>query len=79
MTTFEELHAQVDRDPLKELIRRQSAWASAPDSRGMSLRASIVPDETLDAAIKELIWLRRKASIIDRIATWLHVFPKPVR
>ena len=79
MDTFETRHAQVDRDPLKELIRRQQAWASVPDSRGMPLRATIVPDETVDAAIKELIWLRRKASVIDRIATWLRLFLQPVR
>jgi hypothetical protein len=54
MNTFEERHAQIDTDPLKELIRRRQSWASAPDSRGRALDAQIIPRSTLDAAIREL-------------------------
>jgi hypothetical protein len=67
--TFEELHAQIDPDPLKELIRRRQSWASAPDSRGWPLNAAIVPDETVDAAIHEISRLRRRASVLDRVLT----------
>jgi hypothetical protein len=69
MDTFETRHAQVDPDPLRELIRRQQSWASAPDSRGHALNARIVPDETVAAAIKEIALLRRRASFWDRVLT----------
>ena len=61
MQTFEERHAQVDPDPLKELIRRCEMWAMAPDSRGQGLFAQIIPKETLRAAIAELIDHRVRA------------------
>lgn len=61
--TFEERHAQVDRDPVKELMRRQEMWAMAPDSRGQGLDAQIVPAATLKAAIAELIDWRMKANV----------------
>lgn len=48
---FETRHAQVDPDPIVELRRRLQFWASAPDSRGMSLNACIVPDETMLSAL----------------------------
>lgn len=37
-----------------ELQRRLQLWANAPPSRGVHLKASIVPDETISAAIAEL-------------------------
>jgi hypothetical protein len=41
----------------------------APDSRGYALKAAIVPDETVDGAIREIVRLRRKASFWDRVLT----------
>ena len=67
--TFEERHAQVDPDPLKELIRRQEMWATAPDSRGHSLDAAIVPMATIRAAAKELI-AHRHNTLLARTMHW---------
>ena len=52
--TFEEKNAIVHEDHLTELKRRRSLWASAPDSRGKSLNAQMIPFSTLEAAIAEL-------------------------
>jgi hypothetical protein len=61
--TFASNHAAVDPDPVKELMRRRSLWAAAPGENGASLEpdASIVPVETINAAIKEIITWRLAA------------------
>lgn len=57
---FAELHAQIDPDPAKELIRRLSMWASVPDENGNGLHPSsaIVPDVTVRDAVEELLTRR---------------------
>jgi len=65
LPTFAELHAQVDDDPVKELMRRLKSWAEAAGDDGNALQpyASIVPDETLQKAVAELIEWRLKAGV----------------
>ncbi len=57
---FAERHAQVDADPLRELMRRRQMWAmageDAPDGQ-------IVPLATIDAAIQEILSWRLKAKV----------------
>jgi hypothetical protein len=67
--TFEERHAQIDSDPLAELVRRQEMWAMAPDSRGNSLDAAIVPMGTIRAAARELI-AHRQNTLLARTVHW---------
>lgn len=68
--TFEARHAQVDPDPLKELKRRRQMWASAPDSRGVPLKAAIVPNATIDAAIEELRYWRERQPLRAILRQW---------
>jgi hypothetical protein len=72
---FAALHAMIDPDPLKELSRRSALWASCPGSDGFALKpyAQIIPRETVDAAIREIVRLRRRASVLDRIAGWFNL------
>jgi hypothetical protein len=58
---FAERHAQIDPSPLRELRRRRQMWASCPDVTGFTLKpdAQIVPLSTVDAAIAEIVRLRR--------------------
>jgi len=67
--TFEERHAQVDEDPLIELRRRLQQWASAPDSRGQSLNAQIVPIETIVRAIQGLELLQQMTDTFMKAKT----------
>lgn len=62
---FEECHAQVDADPVRELMRRRQYWASAPGSRGDALKpsAAIVPLATINDAIVELLERRKHAGV----------------
>lgn len=64
MDTFETRHAQVDPDPVVELERRLQLWASAPDSRGQSLDAQIVPVQTIMSALAELKEWRKVGAAI---------------
>lgn len=66
--TFDQMHAQIDPDPFKELHRRTALWASCPDSNGHALtpHAQIIPRETVDAALREMWSLRRRLF-------WAHV------
>lgn len=66
---FEERHAQVDEDPLVELRRRLQPWASAPDSRGQSLNAQIVPIVTIVRAIQGLELLQHMADAFMKAKT----------
>jgi hypothetical protein len=58
MMTFAERHAQIDPDPVRELMRRRQMWAMAPEE---APDAQIVPLTTIDAAIQELLAYRLKA------------------
>lgn len=68
---FAALHARIDADPLKELTRRTALWASCPGDDGFVLKpyAQIIPRETVDGAIREIVRLRRRASFWDRVLT----------
>ena len=57
--TFEERHAEVDADPVVELMRRRQSWAWAPDAKD----GHIVPLATIDAAIAELLRYRIEAKL----------------
>jgi hypothetical protein len=67
--TFEEKHAERDEDPLNELRRRLQPWASAPDSRGESLDACIVPRQTVQDAITLLEMQREMMDLANRAMT----------
>lgn len=67
--TFEEKHAQVDEDPAVELRRRLEPWAAAPDSRGQSLDAAIVPIETIVRAIQGLELLQQMTDAFMKAKT----------
>ena len=58
ITPFAERHAQVDADPVKELMRRRQMWATAGED---APDAYIVPLATIDGAIQELLLHRLKA------------------
>jgi hypothetical protein len=70
-TSFAACHSRIDPDPLKELMRRSALWASCPGDDGFALKpcAQIIPLETVHAAIREIVRLRRKASFWDRVLT----------
>lgn len=69
--TFADRHAQVDPDPVVEIERRLRFWASAPGEDGAALKpdASIVPDETLIAALAELKEWRKIGAAISKAKT----------
>ena len=72
---FEENHARVENDPVLELMRRRQSWASAPGGNGEALKpsAAIVPLDTIDAAIRELLD-RRYAAQVPGTATLIEQF-----
>lgn len=66
---FLERHFQIDPDPLKELVRRSQLWASSPPSNGVGLHAAIVPDVTVQAAIREITRLRsQRVAVPEAVA-----------
>lgn len=65
MKKFADLHAEIEADAVRELMRRRQMWASCPSDDGHALKpdAQIVPLATINAAITELIEWRRKAGV----------------
>ena len=51
METFATLHAQIDEDPVEELMRRLRLWSMVPGVED----AHIVPANTIHRALVELI------------------------